>query len=67
MRSILLIALCLTLSACKKADDQQLGDQPIIDIAPQRAELQKAKELEKKMQQDAEDQRKAFELQTNPK
>jgi hypothetical protein len=60
-------AVVCGLSACKKAEDKSNEDQPIIDIAPQRAQLQTAKELEKKMQQDALNQRKAIELQTNSK
>jgi hypothetical protein len=64
---VLFFILFCSLSACKKAEDKPNDALPIIDIAPQRAQLQTAKELEKKMQQDAENQRKVIELQTNPK
>lgn len=70
---LILFLSCLSylscLSACKKAEENPNGKAsealPIIDIAPQRAQLQKAKELEKKMQQDEQHQRQAIELQTN--
>lgn len=71
MRRILLITIFFTvvcgIFACNKiAENKQAGEKPAVDIAPQRAQLQKAKELERKIQQDAEDQRKVIELQTNP-
>ncbi|PRC91676.1 hypothetical protein [Solimicrobium silvestre] len=71
MRHILIFSLLLTLvcglSACGKTDNKAVEEKPAFDIAPQRAQLQKAKDLEKKMQEDAENQRKVIELQTNPK
>lgn len=65
---ILLFAFVCTLIACKKPDDsvdKPIEDKSAFDIAPQRAQLQKAKELEKKMQQDAASQRKIIEYQIN--
>ena len=63
MRLILAIAIMLTLAACSKSEDKNTT-QPVIDLAPQRAQLQKAKDLEKQMQVDAENQRKVIEVQT---
>ena len=68
-------ALSGALSGCNKtadkADDKinnaATDQKPAFDLAPQREQLQKAKDLEKKMQQDAEDQRKIIQLQTNSK
>jgi len=60
----ILSALLFDLSACKKADDKDPRAAPVIDLVPQREQLQKAKDLEKKIQQDAEEQRKVIELQT---
>jgi hypothetical protein len=72
MRPILqtsaLLLLAVNLTACGKTDKKQVDEKPAFQIAgPQREQLQKAKELEKQMQQDAENQRKVIELQTNPK
>ncbi len=61
--SLLLISL-IGLSACNKAADKPADAQPVIDLVPQREQLQKAKDLEKQMQIDAENQRKVIELQT---
>ena len=55
------------LTGCNKPADQAADQKPAFDLAPQREQLQKAKDLEKKMQQDAEEQRKVIELQTNSK
>jgi len=71
MRNLLYLTILSTvmlgLAACSKADDKKAEEKPAFDIAPQREQLQKAKDLEKKMQQDAEEQRRVIELQTNPK
>jgi hypothetical protein len=68
MRNFVIISFLLTsiigLSACNKPEDKPVEVQPAFDLVPQREQLQKAKDLEKKMQQDAEDQRKVIELQT---
>ena len=63
MRLILATTVLLILAACSKSEDKNTT-QPVIDIAPQRAQLQKAKDLEKQMQVDAENQRKVIEVQT---
>jgi len=68
MRSIVYLftitALLSGLAACHKPDDKKVEDKPAFDLVPQREQLQKAKDLEKKMQQDAEEQRRVIELQT---
>jgi len=60
----ILFVLFFNVSGCKKADDKDPRAAPAIDLVPQREQLQKAKDLEKKIQQDAEEQRKVIELQT---
>jgi len=68
MRNIFIISILLTLmsglSACNKTEDKTADAKPAFDLVPQREQLQKAKDLEKKMQQDAEEQRKVIEIQT---
>lgn len=60
----MLTSLTGSLSGCSKTENKT-EEKPVFVIAgPQREQLQKAKELEKKMQQDAEDQRKVIELQS---
>ena len=63
MRLIFATAILLILAACNKTDDKT-STPPVVDIAPQRAELQKAKDLEKQLQIDAENQRKVIQVQT---
>lgn len=60
----LLLTSLFGLSACNKAADKPADAPPVIDLVPQREQLQKAKDLEKQMQIDAENQRKVIELQT---
>ncbi len=60
----MIIATLAILAACDKTEQKDV--KPAFDIAPQRAQLQQAKDLEKKMAQDAEEQRKVIEAQTNP-
>ena len=72
MRHILLLPVLLliavSVTACGKTDKKQPDEKPLLEIAePQREQLQKAKDLEKQMQLDAENQRKVIELQTNSK
>ena len=72
MRQILFISVLISLvsglTACGKTEKKQVEEKPLFEIAgPQREQLQKAKDLEKQMQQDAENQRKVIELQSNPK
>ncbi len=68
MRSIIYLfivtAVLSGLAACNKPDDKKIDEKPAFDLVPQREQLQKAKDLEKKMQQDAEEQRRVIELQT---
>ena len=68
MRHLLFITLLTTLlcgvTGCKKSDDKDPRAPAVVDLVPQREQLQKAKDLEKQIQQDAEDQRKVIELQT---
>jgi len=68
MRSLVYLltvpALLWGLAACHKPDDNKVEEKPAFDLVPQREQLQKAKDLEKKMQQDAEEQRRVIELQT---
>ena len=68
MRGIVYLAALSTvfsaLIACNKPDDKKVEQKPAFDLVPQREQLQKAKDLEKKMQQDAEEQRRVIELQT---
>jgi hypothetical protein len=68
MRHLLPIAMAsatILMVGCNKADDKNADAKPdVVDIAPQRTQLQQAKDLEKKMQQDAEDQRKIIEVQS---
>jgi len=63
--NVLLFIFVCGLSACKKTGDKPVEEKPAFDIAPQRAQLQQANELEKKVQQDVENKRKTVELQNN--
>ncbi len=68
MRVLTLLPFFLLLCSCDHSDSKPAEPTPAFKLAePQRDALQKAKDLEAKMQQDAEDQRKVIELQTNPK
>ena len=71
MRSLLLLPLFTSaifgLTGCDNKDDKTVEAKPAFDLVPQREQLQKAKDLEKKMQEDAEERRKVIEAQTNPK
>lgn len=60
----IVVAALTVLAACNKTEQKE-DPKPAFDIAPQRAQLQQAKDLEKKMAQDAEEQRKVIEAQTN--
>lgn len=63
-----LALVLLTLTACNKQEAKKVDDKPQVVIAgPEREALQKAKELEKQMQIDAENRRKVIEVQVNPK
>ena len=63
MRLIFATTILLILSACNKVEDNP-STPPVANIAPQPAELQKAKALEKQTQIDAENQRKVIQVQT---
>ncbi len=55
----------LGLTACSKTDDKPAETKPPYDIlSTQHEELQKAKDVEKQLQQQAEEQRKVIEVQT---
>ncbi len=60
-------SLSLGLTACSHKDEKPVEEKPAFDLVPQRAQLQQAKDLEKKLQDEAEERRKVIELQTNPK
>ncbi len=59
----LLVILISGLPACKKAD-KQIEEKPLENVIPGQEQLQQAKGLEKKMQQDAEERRKVIEIQS---
>ena len=62
-----LAGLTLGLVGCSSKDEKAVEEKPAFDLVPQRAQLQQAKDLEKKMQDEAEERRKVIELQTNTK
>lgn len=60
-----IFTLCFGLWACSKTDDKPAETKPAYDIlSTQHEELQKAKDVEKQLQQQAEQQRKIIEVQT---
>lgn len=60
-----LAAALMVLAACSKTDKKAEDPKPEFDLVPQRAQLQKAKDVEKVLQQQAEEERKVIEAQTN--
>lgn len=69
MRTVLVIAslftLACTLSACNKPADKPVEAKPAYDVfSTQKEELQKARDVQKTVDQQAEEQRKVIEVQT---
>ena len=68
MRQLIIFTSLLAivgLTACSKTDDKPADTKPAYDIlSTQHEELQKAKDVERQVQQQAEEQRKVIEVQT---